>query len=89
MKAKHLTPNWSWEPPAPPPLERRQCEHLVNSAELYGNAEWRENRYGNRGMIPEQCQKLARYCIDGKYYCRQHAGQLALNYILKLNEEKQ
>lgn len=89
MKIRILVTNWSWEPPAPPPsdLGRQQCQHMVNNAELYGNLEWRERRYGGRGKIPQHCQKVARYEIDGKGYCRQHAGQLALEHLIKQSEK--
>lgn len=83
------------------PVPKKQCQHLVNSYELYKNREWREDRYKKRSPIPSYgqrisevvgeewdplcCQRQAAYKIGNKYYCTLHAGNLALKYWLEVS----
>ena len=75
----------AWEPPA----VRIQCQHRVNSHELFGNLEWRKQRYGERGNDPEKCQHLAVVELDGVPMCRRHAGMVALDHVLKTHKVAQ
>lgn len=66
---------------------REQCQQAVNSNELYGHRQWREKRFGPRGRDPYACQKVAVVELDGRKLCRLHAGQVALDHLLKMAKE--
>lgn len=43
----------------------------------------RKNRYANDkpGPLP-MCDRQSRYVVDGKYYCKAHAGDAALSFMI-------
>lgn len=74
----------AWEPPS----ERIQCQHTVNSHELYAHKDWRKERYKKLrpDFDPIRCQHLAVIEMDGIPMCRRHAGMVALDHMLKVHE---
>ncbi len=74
----------------PPPHEyvpTPQCCVPVQAPSY--NSDWRAQRYKERGTDPKLCQRNSTVIIDGKPYCRLHAGQVALDILLmqELEEE--
>jgi len=67
----------------PEPVSTPQCSMVVYTAGH--DAAWRERWYGQRrpGADPKRCQHDSNVTIDGKPYCRRHAGALALERWLK------
>ena len=65
--------------PRPKPVPQQQlprCESPLTSILTPHMAEWREQRYGKRSKL---CRRISAYEIDGKQYCRMHAGEIALD----------
>lgn len=58
-----------------------QCEHSVIITRHEAVTGWRRKRYGERGTVVNKCQRSASVEIDGKHYCRPHAGQIALKIL--------
>lgn len=73
--------------PMPPLVEQCQASPDVTSTRL---TEWRQQRYREMhpGFDPMKCQRHATIKIDGKNYCRPHAGQLALQILLDQQKGK-
>lgn len=66
----------------PEPVKTPQCSVVVPANSHFD--EWRKGRYQQLRphMKPEQCQRESVVQIDGKHYCRIHAGKLALDLWL-------
>jgi hypothetical protein len=82
MRVEQLKP----PPTRQPRRETPQCEALpwANSRE----DGWRKKHYGAKrpDMDPTRCQRESSLRIDGKYYCRLHAGQVVLKHYLENNK---
>lgn len=39
------------------------------------------------GRDPHKCARAARFKVNGRKYCTQHAGELALKHLLKEQEQ--
>jgi hypothetical protein len=62
---------------------RPLCEATVRLAEgLTYARERREAAQRRRGLPPGQCSLLSTYVVDGVHVCANHAGQLAVAYLL-------
>ena len=55
---------------------KKRCTKTVTSTGTY---HFDGNKY--------QCGRFAQFTIDRKYYCTQHAGQEALQHLIKLEQE--
>lgn len=79
-KLRHIP---SDPPPAIPKTPR--CEAVVSKNNTF-EADWRVNRYGDRhetGEDPMRCIRPSVVELDGKNYCRLHAGHLCLDMYLQ------
>lgn len=66
MTIQQLRPSGQLKPPATP-----QCEAQ------------RQNRYANdRGSVLPACTLASSFVIDGKHYCKKHAGDVALRKLM-------
>ena len=70
-----------------PKIERRrdtpQCCVEVKETEYQERMNWRRLHYGrNPRKDPMLCQRKATFQIDGKPYCRGHAGEVCLGILL-------
>lgn len=54
-----------------------QCEAPIGERDGYNrlNKSWQKE-----GFVPTQCNKASTIEINGHHYCRQHAGQIALDW---------
>ena len=56
-----------------------QCEMDLRKMSLTAQMPaWRERRYSPKGLDPEFCIHTAAVDIDGKKFCRLHAGKILL-----------
>ena len=62
-------------------MELHQCS---TSVPVKYNLNRREQRTGQAGWDMDLCQRNGTVEIDGKPYCRLHAGQIALDKLLKI-----
>lgn len=67
------------------PVAPHQCE--CRSMEWKGYNSWyiekRRKDIERKGWNEDQCNRVASYVIDGKQYCQQHAGGIALKILLE------
>ncbi|MET4238600.1 hypothetical protein [Bradyrhizobium sp. RT10b] len=63
----------------PVPMPTPQCSEVVYS--VGHDQQWRIKWYSERrpGNDPTRCQHESNIEIDGKPYCRRHAGSIALS----------
>lgn len=79
-----------------PPVRRPFCEATLSEYVATRNAEWRErhkkdphrlNRLEREkianGIPAHQCGCLAKYTINGKFFCRKHGALIALDLVAK------
>ncbi len=71
------------KPLVPKPDATPQC--CVKVDPPWRNSSWRKERYGGEENDYNRCQRNSTVQIDGKYYCRLHAGQVALSILLEEN----
>jgi len=64
-----------------------QCRVAFDHS-VYGKhyLEHRASRCNKLGWAVDQCCKPSSYEIDGKFYCTQHAGQIALKILLERDD---
>lgn len=72
--------------PEPEPVIRPQCEaplnpQLVRKIELWEKAHGRSWYRYSQPKPKGTCTNKARYLVKGKWYCRKHAGLIALEAI--------
>lgn len=46
-------------------------------------SEYRKRKAARTGRALDNCQKSARYSIDGRHLCSQHAGRIALEILMR------
>jgi hypothetical protein len=69
------------------PVETPQCSVSFDES-VYGKSylKRREQRCIDKGWDVEKCNKPSSYELDGKFYCTQHAGQVALRMLTESGE---
>lgn len=71
--------------PSPPHTENLpQCSAYTGDKSAWNHLSWRQRveRCMKKGSDPRLCTKGAGIEIDGKPYCRQHAGAIAIDILL-------
>lgn len=68
-----------------PPVQTPQCCVVAEETKSQRDSGWRKRRYTELrpNFDPLRCQRESVVVIDGKYYCRPHAGMLALKWWLE------
>lgn len=81
MKAEILKPQYV----RPEPVRTPQCEVEVQGPSWLGNTEWRKQRYSKLRpqFDPKKCQHESVFKLDGKHFCKSHAGIYALEKWMK------
>lgn len=74
-------------PPIPEP-PYHQCEGTLKCHPNL-NDSYRSRRAARVGQDPDdrRCGQRASHRVDGQYYCGQHAGRAALQYLLNMPED--
>lgn len=67
-------------------FEYPQC--CVTVAAPVRNPDWRKEYYAGKPNDYTKCQRPATIELDGKFYCRPHAGWVALRILLEEEENK-
>lgn len=62
-----------------------QCEAVIKKTEWLSREEWRKKRYSKirPHFDPLKCQHESVFKLDGKHFCKSHAGIYALEKWMK------
>lgn len=74
---EELRPSWE----TPPQCCATIPEMLSPPTQFY--TEYRKKKAQKRGYVLDQCQKVSKWKINGKYYCAQHGGIEALRILME------
>ncbi len=71
-------------PPPPHTKNLEQCSVYTGDNSIWSSSSWtrRAVKCQKKGWHPKFCTKGAGIEIDGKPYCRQHAGAIAIDILL-------
>lgn len=68
-----------------PEEEYCQCAQPASALREVGWKGYREGRSRQNGKDPSTCMREGQWEIDGKMFCTQHAGMIALEHLSKEN----